>query len=397
MSVFIKKDDGFEEPVPTIFEKEEVFGNLIIDNPEIFPIRKFTRSSGSEWKPIAVEMGVGNGLGRLDVLGIDNEGCIYIIENKLHKNYQKKTLRQQGADYAFGLRDLKEYHNGWELFKKEIEKANETKNAKGKKFQNKSLEEIIKEFEAFQKKGEQDDSVEDYQRCLDEVKNNFEQGNYTLVVAMDRIPPGLRVSIAGHNGIDAKHEVPLFALEVNQFETTKGKIIVANTYPYDLQDLEDKGGDKTRKGENDIESFNKYYEEKSNITEDERKDFDEFRQEIEKLAEEDIWYGRSIVPQIYAKFENISGGEKNFVCISADGNLRFLFENFYEYTYKHSHSGKPTKESVLLKEKFETNPALKEALWTRWKKSGKWGRYNKPKEWMPVHKEIIKIIKEVKV
>ena len=142
MSVFIKKDDGFEEPVPTIFEKEEVFGNLIIDNPEIFPIGKFTRS-GSEWKPIAVEMGVGNGLGRLDVLGIDNEGCIYIIENKLHKNYQKKTLRQQGTDYAFGLRDLKEHHNGWERFKKKIKSANKSKWAKSKKFQNQSLEESL--------------------------------------------------------------------------------------------------------------------------------------------------------------------------------------------------------------------------------------------------------------
>ena len=73
-----------------------------------------------------------------------------------------------------------------------------------------------------------------------------------------------------------------------------------------------------------------------------------------------------------------------------------MFENFYDYI-KNAGTGKSTKESVLLKEKFETNPALKKALWTRWKKSGKWGRYNKPKEWMPVHKEIIKIIKEVKV
>ena len=140
MSVFIKKDDGFEEPVPTIFEKEEVYGDLIIDNPKIFPIEKFTGSKGSEWIPIAVEMRLEYGLGRLDVLGIDNEGCIYIIENKLYKNYQKKTLRQQGTDYAFGLRDLKEHHNGWERFKKKIKSANKSKWAKSKKFQNKSLE-----------------------------------------------------------------------------------------------------------------------------------------------------------------------------------------------------------------------------------------------------------------
>ena len=165
MSVFIKNKDGFEEPTPILFEKEEDFGNLIIDNPEIFPIRKFTRS-GSDWIPIAVEMKL-DPMGRLDVLGIDGEGCIYIIENKLYKNYQKKTLRQQGTDYAFGLRDLKEHHNGWERFKKKIKSVNKSKWAKGKKFHNQSLEEIIKEF----------DSVEDYQRCLNEVKNNFEQGD----------------------------------------------------------------------------------------------------------------------------------------------------------------------------------------------------------------------------
>ena len=391
MSIYIKNKDEFEKPDPTVFEKEEVFGNLIIDYPEIFPIGKFTDFAGSKWIPIAVEMQLEYGLGRLDVLGIDGEGCIYIIENKLYKNYQKKTLRQQGTDYAFGLRDLKEHHNGWEIFKKKIKSANKSKWAKGKEFlYNKSLEEIIKKFKK--------DEPEDYQRCLDEVKNNFEQGNYTLVVAMDRIPPGLRISISGHNEIDAKHEVPLFALEVNQFfDNSKEEIIVVSTYPYDLEDLKHKNKDKTRRGENTNESFQKYYEEKSNITEGERKDFDEFRQEIEKLAEEEKWYGRSETPQIYAKFGNIGGGEKHFVQISADGNLRFLFENFDEFDYKHSHKGKPTKESELLKEKFETNPALKEALWTNWKKSNAWGMYNKPKEWMPVWKEIIKVIKEVEV
>ena len=388
MSVFIKDKDGYATAEPTFFDDEKLFGFLIIDYPEIFPIKQF-QDVATDWIPIAVEMKL-DPMGRLDVLGIDGEGCIYIIENKLaDKHSGVKTVRQQGTDYAFGLRDLKERPNGWEIFKEKIKRANETDWAKGKKFHNKSLEEIIKEF----KKDE-----EDYQICLDAVKNNFDKGNYTLVVAMDKIPPGLRISIDGQNDIDAKHEIPEFALEVNQFETAKGEIIVvANTYPHDLEALRRKSKGKTRSGENDIESFQKYYEEKSNIKEDERKIFDEFRQEIEKLAEEEKWYGRSVTPQIYAKFGNIGGGEKNFVQISADGNLRFLFENFEDFDYKHSHKGKPTKESDLLKEKFETNPALKEALWTNWKKSGKWGRYNKPKEWMPVHKEIIKILKEVKV
>ena len=57
---------------------------------------------------------------------------------------------------------------------------------------------------------------------------------------------------------------------------------------------------------------------------------------------------------------------------------RFMFENFYDYI-KNVGGGKPTKESDLLKAQFETNPALKEVIFRHERrKSGKWGRYNKP-------------------
>ena len=50
-----------------------------------------------------------------------------------------------------------------------------------------------------------------------------------------------------------------------------------------------------------------------------------------------------------------------------------------------------TKESDTWKEKISTIPELKKI----YDKTGKWSRYNKPEEWMPVHKEIIKIIKDL--
>ena len=125
------------------------------------------------------------------------------------------------------------------------------------------------------------------------------------------------------------------------------------------------------------------------LKEDKRKIFDKFREEIVKLSS-DTWYANGRVPQLTLKFDNIGGGRNWVVDLSPNGKLRIIFENLYRWD--NSNQLFKRTQADTLKKKFETNPALKEALWTRWKKSGNWGRYNKPKEWMPVHKEIIKIL-----
>ena len=108
MSIFIKNNKNFYGSIEAEdFKKEEELGRLMIDHPEIIPVSQFTGYGGS-FIPITREMKLETG--ELDVLGINKEGEIFLIENKLWRNTSdKKKVRSQAADYIFALLNLKEY------------------------------------------------------------------------------------------------------------------------------------------------------------------------------------------------------------------------------------------------------------------------------------------------
>ena len=107
MSVFIKDKKKFKRHTAKPFEDEEELGRLIIDHPEIVPVDQFSELGGA-LIPITREMKLETG--ELDVLGINKEGEIFLIENKLWRNTSdKKKVRSQAADYIFALLNLKEY------------------------------------------------------------------------------------------------------------------------------------------------------------------------------------------------------------------------------------------------------------------------------------------------
>lgn len=374
MSVFIKNKDEFDDLTPISFPHEIDLSNLIINNSEIFPITNYSEE-GTKWIPISVEVKLETG--ELDILGIDDAGDIYIIESKLFRNEDKKTVRQQVTDYYYALLKLKEQPTGWEKFREKIKIANKSKEAEPYVFHNKNLEEMIKEKVV----------DEDFDRCLNGIKNSFENGRYTLVVAMDRIPKKLRISIDGQNEIDVKHKIPTFALEINEFETTSNeKIVVTSTYPYDLAEIKRRKS-VTRGEANDVDSFERRFE-KTKLTDDERRIFNEFRKEIEELAN-DISYGTGVNPMIYPYFDKAAGGDRSPLSLGSDGNLRIKFEALFDYVNS-TDTDQNIKESDIWKEKFSKVPELKKIY-----DKGNWSRYMKPEDWLPVQKEITKILKEI--
>ena len=374
MSVFIKNKDEFDDLTPISFPHEIDLSNLIINNSEIFPITNYSEE-GTKWIPISVEVKLETG--ELDILGIDDAGDIYIIESKLSRNEDKKTVRQQVTDYCHALLKLKEQPTGWEKFYDKIKTANKSKEAEPYVFHNKNLEDIIKE----------NLEEEDFERCLKGVENSFDKGMYTLVVAIDRIPKKLRISIDGQNEIDAKHRIPTFALEINEFTTTSNeKIVVTSTYPYDLAEIKRKKS-ASRGEAKDRESFERRFE-KIKLTDDQRRIFNEFRKEIEELAN-DISYGTGVNPMIYPYFDKAAGGDRSPLSLGSDGNLRIKFEALFDYVNS-TDTDQNIKESDIWKEKFSKVPELKKIY-----DKGNWSRYMKPKDWLPVQKEITKILKEI--
>ena len=321
--------------------------------------------------------------GYLDILGIDDGGAIYIIESKLGKNHEiKRTVRQQVADYYYALLKLAEHPDGWEKFCDKIKIANNKDLCKkyDYAFHNKNLEEIMEQSGI---------SGNERDVCLNEIKHNFQKGNYTLVIATNIIPRNLRISIDGQNEIDAKHKIPTFALEINEFKTNSPEgMVVSSTYPYDLAEIKQRKS-AIRGEDADEDTFQKYFDNNTKLSDEQKEIFNEVRKEIENLADR-CSYGKSHNPILYPYFDTVAGGDRAPVSLGSDGNFQFCLDKLYDYV-NNAGPNIETMESNAWKEKILTIPELKKI----YDKTGKWSRYNKPEEWMPVHKDIIKIVKDL--
>ena len=172
----------------------------------------------------------------------------------LDKNSDKKTVRNQIREYAFGIRKLREKSKGWQEFLDIVKDANESSAEDVKRRENihgKSLEEILHD------KLDDGSSTQKSQDCLQEIKKNFEDGEIILIIAIDKIRRNLRTSIDGENELDGD-KLPMFALEVNEFKTKKDEtIVISSTYPFDLDDLIDKK--EERRTTNNQKSFDDIY------------------------------------------------------------------------------------------------------------------------------------------
>ena len=127
MVIFSKNNNGeFDEKIEETFGKnekitpEQELENLIIDNPNIVPVSEFS-SESSSFIPLAKQIDLSHH-GRLDIIGVDNMGNLYIIECKITTiNADKKSIRGQITDYVAGLWSKRK---DWDFFNKSIKKTN---------------------------------------------------------------------------------------------------------------------------------------------------------------------------------------------------------------------------------------------------------------------------------
>ena len=180
MDVFEKENSKFEKikeksfsdngEVKDIQDQHSDIGelrleNLIIDNPELIPADRF---KADKWIPIAKQISLQGHYP--DTIGVDDTGNLYIIENKLDKNSDKKTVRNQIREYAFGIRKLRGKSKGWQEFLDIIKNANESSAEDVKRRENihgKSLEEILHD------KLDDGSSTQKSQDCLQKIKKNL--------------------------------------------------------------------------------------------------------------------------------------------------------------------------------------------------------------------------------
>jgi hypothetical protein len=176
--IFKQDDDGrIIKILPSGYDDENMLKRLIKEYPTLLP----TPTTSSERIFTLTDEYPIDG-GSIDLLCVDNEGNIYIVETKLQKNSDRRTIIAQILDYASQI--AKET---FDTFKRKIEERT-----------GESIDKIL---------GEDTDIV-------DSIKQSLVDKNFVLIVCMDNIEQRLKDVIIHLNrdwGMD------IFGLELNKY------------------------------------------------------------------------------------------------------------------------------------------------------------------------------------
>ena len=310
----VKKEDG------TLGKGERVLQELIFQSPDMFPVDEISGGESGQWIPLAMEVELKGHQGRLDILGTDGSGNIYIFECKLHSNAEMKTIHSQIGNYAAGFYKQKEnmgLENFWEWFCESIKENSPDKQ---------TLENILVNAGV---------GKEQVEKIIKLMKENLEEDKITLVYAVDKITAPLRNSIDWWNEkVEPQHNYPSFALEVSRYGESKDiddiSSIVVQTYPFNLEDLVRKKQGTTGKRivyPNNIERWMKEFGE-NEWKEEQREKIIDFKDGLYELLKKDgdgafMDFGNGKNIRMMPKFKNYS--DRSPIGLHVDGLLKMQF------------------------------------------------------------------------
>lgn len=191
------------------FSSEDSLQKYIYENPEVIPIDEI--EEGLRLFVAAREFQVGSG--RIDALGFDQKGNIYIVETKLARNSDKREVVAQVLDYGaalWGNIDLQTFFNS-------LSEHTERK-------YHKSFADALAEYY----------ELEDASEVLEQIEKNLSEGNLRFLVMMDEIEPHLKDLV---RFINQNSKYDLYALETSMYKNGDQEILITQIF-----------GDEIKKG-----------------------------------------------------------------------------------------------------------------------------------------------------
>ena len=191
------------------FEKEGYLQNYIHENPESIPVYEIEE----EKRLFVVAREFSTESGPIDALAIDKDGDIYVVETKLYKNPDKRTVVAQALDYGASLWR----HNDYNEFMANIN------NEITKKFKV-SFEEKVKTFF----------NIDDEQVAVmtESIKRNLQQGNIKFVILMDAIEDRLKDLIVY---INQNSQFDIYAVQMEYYKFEKYEIMIPKLFGVEVK------------------------------------------------------------------------------------------------------------------------------------------------------------------
>ncbi len=207
----------------TSFDYEDNMQKYIDDNPLSIPLYEIK----NDIKVLIMAREFATGSGPIDALGIDSDGDIYIIETKLFKNADKRTVVAQALDYGASLWKSSIDFNRFIEYTDRYLTKKESKNTR---------EKISQEFGI-------DDSVIDL--LLDTIKENLNHGKFKFIILMDEIDDRLKDLILF---VNENSKFDIYAVQFDYYKFEENEIIIPKLFGAEVKkDIGVSGGSARRK------------------------------------------------------------------------------------------------------------------------------------------------------
>jgi len=210
MAIIISKDGKNAKKIDKAeFGKEGYLQNYIHENPESIPVYEIEEDK----KLFVVAREFSTESGPIDALAIDKDGDIYVVETKLYKNPDKRTVVAQALDYGASLWRHSDYGE----------------------FINQINSEINKKFKvSFEEKTKAFFSLDDEQVALilESIKRNLQQGNIKFVILMDAVDDRLKDLIVY---VNQNSQFDIYAVQMEYYKFESYEIIIPKLFGVEVK------------------------------------------------------------------------------------------------------------------------------------------------------------------
>lgn len=187
------------------FDKEDHLQKYIYDNPESIPL--YDIKENIRLLILAREFPTNSG--PIDAIGVDQYGELYIVETKLYKNPDKRTVISQALDYGAALW---KHADDFAEFQLVLDRHTQ------KVFNQSSAEKVAEFF-----------SLEDEEVAVlfEKAKENLNDGKFRFVVLMDKLDDRLKDLILY---VNQNSQFDIYAVEFSYYKHEQHEIIIPRIF-----------------------------------------------------------------------------------------------------------------------------------------------------------------------
>ncbi|OGE78893.1 MAG: hypothetical protein A3A83_03320 [Candidatus Doudnabacteria bacterium RIFCSPLOWO2_01_FULL_48_57] len=226
MAIIITKNGKDARKIsPSDFAKEGHIQQYIYDNPDAIPLYDINE----DIRLLILAREFPTGSGPIDAIGTDRDGNIYLVETKLYRNPDKRTVVAQVLDYGASL-----WRNGGSFneFTATLDEASK------EQFNLPIMQEMQKFFAV---------SEEEASGILENMAKNLDGGNFKFVVLMDKLHGRLKDLIVF---INQNSKFDLYAVELEYYKYEQHEIVIPRLFGAEVKkDIAVQGGPRKKWGE----------------------------------------------------------------------------------------------------------------------------------------------------